>query len=156
MANLVSGAVIEIISDRPPKHRRTGTPDGRFLLRFWSDEKQRPPIRVSSRDGELVHIIPPAEPAVRRVLRIFLRPPREVGVHVTNSPGAFAAGAYVAAVIGHIPIVFEQTAIGGFATLSRPAHASVDWIVACQVGQRSEYFESYQCRSWLNWLQLRP
>jgi hypothetical protein len=140
----VSDAIIEIVSDRLPEYRRTANSDGHFLLTFRSDEKQRPPIRVSRGDGELFHIIPPAEPAVRRILRIVLRPPRDVEVHVTDSFGAQVAGARVTAVIGGMPVVSEHSAADGIATLSLPVDASVDWIVAYRAGRGLDYFENYQ------------
>ena len=78
----------------------------------------------------------------RTLVRIVLRPAREVTVTVVDGQGAPVPDAVVVALDRYFPVAEMHTDARGLAVLRVPADANMQWIVGAKPGVGFDYFEN--------------
>jgi hypothetical protein len=141
----VAGARVAPMWAVPPRST-TSHADGAFVL-----ERNEPGMVdqsfLASADGGARQGIfrldgPSGYRGPRTLVRIVLRPAREVTVTVVDGRGAPVPDAVVVALDRSFPVAEARTDARGIAVLRVPADANMQWIIGCKPGAGFDYFEN--------------
>ncbi|MGB7343740.1 MAG: hypothetical protein WBD20_05985 [Pirellulaceae bacterium] len=142
----VAGAIIESKArEEEQSFRVTANAKGAFVHRVQAVGHYGIPMLVRSPDGELSSFVSgyDYELSSAKPFKFVVRPERTTTVRVVDEKDQPIEGAAIRVDAEFVVLASGTTNSSGQATLTFPADAKVDWILAKKVKQGFDYYENY-------------